>query len=121
MHEEIINILTKVLTIINYTDDKDKFIDEFIKMCQAKTFTELFNGLPAEKQETLKSELTPSPAPEKVEEIFLKYFTKEDYQKVFLANLQQQFQEYLQSIFSTLSQEQIKELDEYFRTLQATM
>jgi hypothetical protein len=121
MYQEIRDVLTRVLAIINYSDDRNKFIEEFIKTCQAQTFTELFNRLPADKQESLKRDLTPPPAPNQIEPIFLRYFSQQDYENTFLIILQQQFQSYLQSIYSTLTQEQIRELDAYFRQLQSTL
>ena len=47
--------LLETLTIIGYTDDRDKFAEEFLNLCQQQAFLNLIQKLPKEKGITKKS------------------------------------------------------------------
>src|SRR5437762_2058251 len=114
MQQDPKGILSKVLSIIGYTNNQDAFIDEFIKICQKQAFLDLLNSLPLEKQTTLTQETQP----EKVQVLLNQYFTTEDINKSLTKATQTQFQSCLQTIDPTLSAEQRNNLDSFLTSLQ---
>lgn len=49
--------LLKILEIIDYRDNKDNFVDEFLKNLQLQSFLDLMQTLPKDKQQELQKQL----------------------------------------------------------------
>ncbi len=84
--------LQKLLTVIEYKDDKDAFIDEFIGLCVQKTLSDYLDSLSEEEKKLVTQEML---------------LANDKYAKLFQKNLEEQLKSYLQEIMPTLSEQQI--------------
>jgi len=110
--QDLRQILTHVLTIIGYTDDKTRFINDFISLCQKQASASLVAALPQETQEALAGT-----APDSIE--LRHYFSDEAVEQAIKQATQTYFQSYLQTVAPTLSNEQRTNLQAYLSSLAA--
>lgn len=75
MKNTVYDFLHQVLTIIGYADDKDLFINQFIALCVAETN----------------------------EQISVDDSTKDALEKIFAKKVQQNFEDYIETILPTLT------------------
>lgn len=111
MYENLLSLLSSVLTIINYPNNKKKFIADFQQVCRQYAVLALVNELPKEKQEELKKKLQSIISGQIGKQIILSYFSQELYKTTLDQFAQKIFQDYIADISPNLSQEQIKELN----------
>jgi hypothetical protein len=97
-------ILLEILTIINYTDDKEAFIAEFIKNLQVQSVQDLIQALPADKLEAIKTQLSAvSNDPQKASEVMKSYFSEEQLRESVKNVARSAVSDYLTAIDNTLS------------------
>lgn len=95
----------RILEAIDYSDDKEAFVDEFLKNVQQQAFINLVQALPQDKQEEIKNEFaTENP------EIVKKYFTEEQIQQSLEDTSKNAVMEWLQTINPTLADAQRQKL-----------
>jgi hypothetical protein len=115
------SIILKILEIIGYKDDKEAFVNEFIKDIKLGALSGLIINLPEEKQKELKTKSEISQGnPQELERIINEYFTPEQIQEATKNSSQKMMSEYLQAINSTLSEEQKTNLVKLFEELKQT-
>lgn len=112
MNQNPKQIILKVLEIIGYEDDKEKFANEFLSLCLQQALVALTQTLPQDKQDQLtqRSSLTP---PDKMEELLLEYFSAEKLQEDIKEASRTTFEDYLKEIIPTLNENQKNKLEQY--------
>jgi len=107
MNEDFKNILIKILETINYSEDKDEFVAEFLKNIQLESLLDLINTLPSNKQEDIKNQLSKSSDNQKkVAEILEIYFLQDQIQQSLENVSKNAVIKYIQTISQTLSDSQ---------------
>lgn len=111
-------ILLKVLTIIGYQNDKEKFINEFLSLCFKKAFIKCVESLPLDLKNTIKKRLANvGENPQKLQEILTEYVSTNKYDEILFAQSLDTFIEYLQAVIPTLNEYQKKELGAYLKSI----
>ncbi|MBI4098218.1 MAG: hypothetical protein HY426_04235 [Candidatus Levybacteria bacterium] len=105
-------IILQVLEIIGYSDDKEKYADDFLALCFQKAFVNLTQKLPQDKQDQLTQRMSLVSA-DKTEALLLEYFPKEEFENAIKEASRSTFEEYLKTIIPTLNEEQRSKLEAY--------
>src|SRR5882724_10220036 len=103
-------ILLKVLTIIEYNEDKDTFIEDFLAQAQKQAAMNILEMLPKEKKEALQNA-------EQNKELFAEIFTPEVMDNAMVDVMVLQFQGFLQTIMPKLPPEKKAKLVKYLDSL----
>lgn len=118
MESNVEEILEKILTIIDYKEDKNAFIEEFMNLCIRGAFVEYLKILSYDRKTELQQilqENDPLDLKEKLEP----YMITEEYKSLVQESSEKLFQEYLDKITPIISEEQKNNLTAYFATLTA--
>jgi 2-succinyl-5-enolpyruvyl-6-hydroxy-3-cyclohexene-1-carboxylate synthase len=119
MQQSIQSILTQVLTIINYPEDKRQaFIIEFGDMCISKALASVTQPLSEEKKAELVNKIKDIEDPNEAEKIIGEYVSIDDYQKTIEQTTSELFENFLETIEQDLSEEQADALDTYLASLE---
>ena len=105
-------IILQVLEIIGYEDDKEKFANDFLSLCLQEALLNLTQELPQDKQDQLAQRMSLI-TPDKTEALLLEYFPKEKVEEAVKEASRSTFEEYLQTITSTLNDDQGNKLEQY--------
>jgi hypothetical protein len=103
-------ILLEVLNIIEYQEDKQKFIDDFLANAQKQAAVNILQMLPQEKKEALQKQ-------EENKDLFAEIFTPEVMDKALIDVMVLQFQGFLQTIIPTLPSEKKDKLLHYLDSI----
>ncbi len=105
------DILLNILEAIDYTDDKEAFIKEFIELTQIQAVNDLVNALPPEQKEAVKAELAANKDnPQKASDVLKSRFTDEQMQEALEKSSGYAMLEWMNAINPTLSDEQRQKL-----------
>jgi hypothetical protein len=111
-------ILLKVLVIIGYQNDKEKFISEFLSICFKKAFIKCVESMPLNIKNTIKKKIVKvGDNPLKMQEILTEFVPEEKYDEILFAESLNTFIEYLQAVIPTLKENQKKELGIYLKSI----
>lgn len=99
-------VIIKLLELIDYSGDKEKFANSFIEICQQEAIADLYSSLPKDKQIKLQQEISEQEDLTKVQQVFKKYFSGADYGEALKKSTQANFEDYIQSVFPQISDEQ---------------
>lgn len=116
MKNDLSMIFEKILTLIDYQDDKKAFIAEFMGFCLQKSLIDYLTMLPEARKHELQHILQEKD-PAKVQELLEPYIATEEFTKLLQENTQKLFQDYCRTILPTLSEEQKNSLENYFSSL----
>ena len=106
-------ILKHILTIIDYQEDKEKFINNFLDTCYHKALVALSKTLPEQERNTLIQRLSVETNEEKVKKIIEPYVAMPEY-AMFVSKISQEtLLEVLQPFQKVLTEEQKKMLNNY--------
>ena len=111
------DILLRVLTIINYQDDKNQFANDFLDLCLKKALVDMMESLPEGKKEEVKAKFSAQITPEEASQVMQTYFTPQQYMQNLQNATQFLFQDYLKTIMPSLSELQKTELQQYLTSL----
>jgi hypothetical protein len=101
------SIILKILDTIDYSDDKERFADEFLQSVQLHALSNLIQSLPADRQNEIKEELTKnSNSPDVVAGVLKKYFSESEIQQSVQKEAQDAVSDYIKTINNSLSAEQ---------------
>ena len=106
-------ILTKVLTIIDYQDDKQQFIDQFSSQCIRLAIITAIDSLPKEKKDELLKQINSKQSLEETRGILQKYISEKSFQEYVMQTSQKQFEDYIETIIPKLTQVQKSTLLSY--------
>lgn len=108
-------ILLRILDIIGYSEDKEKFATEFLQNVSAQAFLDLFNTLPQDKKDQLQQKITRvGNDPAKMQEELKAYFTDTQLEQAIENSSKTAVTEYIKTIDPTLSDPQKRNLTNYF-------
>lgn len=109
--------LLRILEIIEYRGDKEKYVANFIKNINEKTIVNLIETLPQEKREKIQTVINT----QNNNDLILKqFFSEEEITKAYEETLAQTLTDYVYSISSSLSDAQQKEILDFARSITPT-
>jgi len=105
--------IVKLLKAIDYTDDKEKFVNDFMSNIQLQTLVKLIDTLPIEDKNKLTEEFTHSQDnPDKIAEGLGKFFTRDQIRKTSEEMVLNEINDLLASMQNTLSEIQKQKVTE---------
>ncbi len=105
------DVLIKILTTIDYTDNKEEFVNQFIINIHLQAFLDLISTLPIDRQEEFKLTLARnSKYADKIKRILSTYFSQAQIQESFEVASKDSIEKYIKAINDTLSNHQRQEL-----------
>lgn len=110
MENPVYIFLEKVLTIIDYRDDKNLFIDKFLELAIQKTNQLLIDNLPDAVQKQLNEN---SHNAADFASLLSRHIPSDKYQQELASQISQQFEEYIETILPTLEREKKNTLLEF--------
>ena len=111
-------ILLKILEIIGYSEDKEKFATEFLQNVSMQSLLDLINSLPQDKQEELKQKNSTLQNDQKATGDMIKtYFTEQQIEDALQNASKNAVTEYIKAIDTTLSETQRNNLMSFFGEL----
>lgn len=116
MNNDPKKIITQVLEIIGYEDDKESYTNSFLELCYQKALLVLIDKLSEEKQQQLNQRLSLTSADEK-RKLFEEYFSKEDIEEAMKNAAKVTFEEFIKSVEPTLNDDQRNKLTDYLNSL----
>lgn len=100
-------ILLRILDIIGYSEDKEKFATEFLQNVSLQTLLDLFNALPQDKKDQIQQQITSAGNnSQTVRGILKSYFEESQIENAIQNASKNAVIEYMKAIDSTLSQTQ---------------
>ena len=102
--------LLSILEAIDYNEDKEAFVIEFMNIAQAQALMSLLQTMPLEKQTQAKKEFSALDTSESAKEFVKKYFSDEQVHEVFEEALKHAITNWIEDIGQTLSETQRKNL-----------
>lgn len=111
------DFLLKTLDIINYAQDKQKWVTQFMETAQQQAFLKLLETLPKLDQDKLTKELQFPPDGKTPEQVLQQYFTPLDCSIALQEQILEEYKKFVQSTMSTLTPEKQKELQDYLMPL----
>lgn len=114
-------ILLKILETIDYSDDREKFADEFIKNVHLQSLLDLISTLPTDKQEEIKTKLSANANDSnKITSLVSTYFSQQQMQDALETSAKKAVTKYIETIDHTLSTIQRQQLADTFQGLRTT-
>jgi hypothetical protein len=110
------DLLYKILETIEYQDDKEAFVIEFIQLLYDQTTLEILNLLSQEDKKKLEVDLLNSDI-ESAHTVFTRYISKESYLKHLQDVSNRLFADYFETLAPTITDEQEEKLTELLKTL----
>jgi Mg/Co/Ni transporter MgtE len=111
------SFLTKLLEAIDFKNDKEQFVGEFIKDTQLETLLELIETLPADKQTAIKEQLSKATKPEEITQLMNDNFTQEQLQESFTKNANEAIKGLLETLKDTFTDEQRQKVVQLLQSL----
>jgi GTP1/Obg family GTP-binding protein len=109
-------IILKVLEAINYTDDKEAFINQFATNIYFQSLIDLIQSMPITDQEKIKQKMsTIDNSSEKIDEVIKRYFTEVQRKKALELTAKNAMVNYISAIQDTLSPSQEQNLINLFQ------
>ena len=111
-------ILLRILEIIGYSEDKEKFATEFLQNVSMQSLLDLITSLPSDKQEEVKQKIsTLQNDPKAIGDMIKLYFTEQQIEDALQNSSKNAVAEYIKAIANTLSEEQKTNLANYSQEL----
>ncbi len=112
MNKDPKQIILQVLEIIGYTDNKEKFANEFLGLILQKSINNLAEKLPQDKIDQLRQRISLT-GPEKFENLLKDYFSGEELNESVKKVSENMFREYLEEVKPTLNDTQKENLQKF--------
>lgn len=114
--------LSKILEAIEYSENKNAFIEEFVKNINIQALLNLITTISSDKQEQLKSQLLQNKDnKEKVAEIFKEHFPEEKIEESVKNVAKETMTKYIEVISDTLTDIQKQNLIQIAENLKPTI
>lgn len=107
------DFLLKTLDIINYPQDKQKWVKEFMEYAQQQAFLALLKTLPQDQQTNLTKQLQFPPNGKTPEQVLQQYFTPLDCSIALQEQILEEYKKFVQNTMRNLPPEKQKELQDY--------
>lgn len=111
------DFLLKTLDIINFPQDKEKWVKEFMEYAQQQAFLQLLETLPQDQQATLTKNLQFPPTGKTPEQVLQEYFTPLDCSIALQEQIIEEYKKFVQQTMASLPPEKQKELQDYLMPL----
>lgn len=111
------DFLLKTLDIINYSQDKEKWIKGFMENAQQQAFLQLLQTLPQDKQQVLTKDLQFPPSGKTPEQVLQEYFTPLDCSIALQEKILEEYKAFVQQTMSSLTPDKQKELQDFLLPL----
>ena len=102
--------LLKILEIIRYSDNREEFADNFLSQIHLQSLSSLARTLNPQNQDKLKEEVKNSSNSEELSKNLKNYFSEEQIQKAISEATADAMSRYIETINSTLSENQKEKL-----------
>jgi hypothetical protein len=109
------DFLLSTLEIIDYQDNKEEFINKYISTLYLEAVNRVLIALPQEEQVTINQELSKVKSDEELSIVVSSNFDQNAFQKELEETSKDFFQEYLETIKGSLTEEQKEKLDKFFK------
>ncbi len=114
-------ILLKILDVIGYSGDKEKFSTEFLENVNMQSISDLINSLSSDKQQEIKQKISLlQNDPKAAGDIIKTYFAEQQLNEALQNSFMNAVTEYIDTIEPTLSDSQKQNLASYFSELAKT-
>lgn len=114
---DIKTFLNNFLTAIDYPDDKEEFINNLTSAIYLETINVLLDLQSQEKKEQIKQQLSLATTPENLQEVVNNNFDKVVFENTIKDCSQKVFLDYLDTIDSSLTEEQKIKIQQYFASV----
>ncbi len=105
------DLILKILDSIDYSDDKEVFVKEFVELVNIQVVESLINSMPQDQQEALNIELSANKEnSEKISELLKSRFSEEQMQKSLEETTKKSVEDWMKAIEPTLSDQQKQNL-----------
>jgi hypothetical protein len=105
------DILLKILEAIDYQDNREAFVDEFLRNIRLQTLVNLVQSLPSEKQIAVKQQVSHNQNdPEKIASLLKDNFSQQELDQALETAANEAVAQYIQAIIPTLSLNQKEKL-----------
>ncbi|MDD5147572.1 MAG: hypothetical protein PHV63_03460 [Candidatus Daviesbacteria bacterium] len=111
------DIIIQILDLVGYGENKERFADELLSLCQQQALVDLVKSLPEEKQILLEKTLSQQPNPQNIDQVLKENFSEEEILEALKKATQNTIQAYLQTISPHLSDLQKNNLQTYIQSL----
>ena len=115
---ELKNFILNFLEIIEYTGEKEEFIDKFTSIIYLDSVEALLKALPQEKQDLIKQQLSSAVSTEELMTVVNSNFDQKSFQDSVATTAKTVFGEYLEEIEDVLTGEQKTKLEDFFESTQ---
>ncbi len=112
-------IILKILDIIEYSDDKNEFAENFMYVCNMKAIVEMLQLLPEKENEEIHNLLKETKDENLVIEKLKEYIHPDEFHEILSSTSALLFQEYIEHILPTLNTFQKENLADYLKTIAA--
>lgn len=107
--------IIKMLSIIEYDDDKDIFADELLMLCSQRTILEVIKHLPLEKRDEIREKLSKNDTDEYIISVLNEAMPTQSYRDTFIKQVQKTLLEYITEMRSTLTEYRFQVLEEFLK------
>lgn len=111
------SFLNNFLEIINYTDDRDEFVNKLIQAIYSETLETLIQTLPQDRQLIIKQSFESAKTPDLLQQAVNTTFDQKLFNDTFQKTSQKLFTEYLETIDEALTEDQKMRLKQYSSSL----
>ena len=117
MYNHLNKILSDILEIIEYRNNRQEFIQTFLQQCRQITTLRLVQNLPKEKQEEVRNRLSTVTSGEAGKQIIMSYLDQKIYENELDKTSQLYFQDYIKELLLTSSSTTKAKLQAYMQHL----
>lgn len=104
---DVRTMLLKILDLIDYSEDKEKFSAEFLRNVNLQALLDLFNTLPQDKKDQIQQQITSiGNNPLAIQETLRAHFADSQLQEAIKNSTKNAVTEYMKAINPTLSETQ---------------
>ena len=111
-------ILLKILEIIEYSDNREEFADQFVNKIYLQSLSNLAKTLNPQEQDKLKENIKSSTDSDDLEKSLKNYFSEEQMQKAISGATSDAMSKYIETINPTLINDQREKLLELSESLE---
>ncbi len=110
--QEFKKYFTQILDAIDFTEDKEEFANEFLKIVFAQAINNLISSLPLERQTDISERIKKVGSnQEESAKMMSEFFSQEQIKDALTESMKQEITNYLETIAPTLSEEQKQRLE----------
>lgn len=112
--------LSKILELINYQGDREKWLKEAIGILNLNTFSTLVLSLSEDEQKEIQEELKNGDAIQNAPQVLTKRFSQDQIEAEYEKQSEKFIGKYLESVFPTLPEDKQKAIEAFFNSSQTS-